>query len=686
MPPGQVIEVLALMGDSLRQRTRLPWHRREGGEGADRAAGAGRGDLRAPRRGRRRRGRARPSPSNRQEVELSRSAWSDPRRRRAAGHGRRARRGEPDREGSPSSIAGSVSTRCSRSWARPQATAAASTGRSLPTTSERSSREGRRCSTRRRRGVAWRAASRGGERRLTISWPPEASRRGSAARTVSAASGATTPRRCSRASATRGVAPEGSARHDARRLSSRPRRERLADRAMPASGRRRSSRRASRRDSRGGRGHRPGPRGGARGESLTDVFTTIELPLVPVLEAMERHGIRVDSAVLADLSARLGARSPGSSATSTTRARGEFNINSPQQLAEVLFERRGLPVLRQDRQDQARPRPTPTSLAELAARGPPAAGADPRVPRADQAQVHLRRRAAAPGRRRRPHPHPLQPGGRGDRAAVVLGPEPAEHPDPHRARTRGPRRLRRRRRAGAGLAADYSQIELRVLAHLAEEPALIEAFARGEDIHRATAALVLRRRARAGRRRPAARRQDRQLRLDLRYERLRPGTRARHPAGRGSAVHRRATSPACRGCATYLDGVTEEARRTGKVTHPVRSRALDLGPRRVRNAQPARQRGATGDQRTDPGHRGGPHEAGHDPPIHERLDARASRPGCCSRSTTSWCSRSPAAADGAAAAALRTAMESVAELRVPLRVDIGHGPSWAAAKGSLTPS
>ena len=91
--------------------------------------------------------------------------------------------------------------------------------------------------------------------------------------------------------------------------------------------------------------------------------------------------------------------------------------------------------------------------------------------------------------RDRPRAHVLQPGGRGDRTPEQQRSEPAEHPDPHRARPRDPARVRRRP-GHVLISADYSQIELRVLAHLSEDEALIEAFQRGEDIHDRTALKV----------------------------------------------------------------------------------------------------------------------------------------------------------------------------------------------------
>ncbi|OYV99905.1 MAG: DNA polymerase I [Acidobacteria bacterium 37-71-11] len=225
-----------------------------------------------------------------------------------------------------------------------------------------------------------------------------------------------------------------------------------------------------------------------REEQLEGVFATLELPLVPVLEGMERHGIRLDPGALAELSQRLGASLAELEREIHADAGEPFNVNSPQQLAEVLFGRRGLPVLRRTAKTRV-PSTDADVLAELAARGH-------RLP---ALLLEYREQAKLKSTYVDALPKQVGPDGRihtrFNQAVAATGRLSSSDPNLQNipARTEMGREVRRAFVAEPGqllIAVDYSQIELRILAHLSGDPTLADAFDRGEDIHRATAALV----------------------------------------------------------------------------------------------------------------------------------------------------------------------------------------------------
>ena len=122
-------------------------------------------------------------------------------------------------------------------------------------------------------------------------------------------------------------------------------------------------------------------------------------PLVPVLLRMEEAGILLDVDYLKAMSVELGAELAELEEEIYKQAGETFNLNSPQQLGVILFEKMGLPALKKTQKTKSYSTGAET-LEELARRGYPDRRAPAALPRADQAQVHLRRRPAGAGRRR----------------------------------------------------------------------------------------------------------------------------------------------------------------------------------------------------------------------------------------------------------------------------------------------
>ena len=184
--------------------------------------------------------------------------------------------------------------------------------------------------------------------------------------------------------------------------------------------------------------------------ALTPVYETLERPLIPVLVALERAGVRVDTGVLAGQAARLEAELDERAERIYGIAGERFNINSPKQLGDVLFVKLQLPVAqahrrREDAVDGAGRARRAGADARSAARGD-------RLARPAEAEGHVSRRAAVAGASDdRPRPHAVQPDDGGDGPALEPRSEPAERPDPHRAGARDPPRLHRRARLAADL-------------------------------------------------------------------------------------------------------------------------------------------------------------------------------------------------------------------------------------------
>jgi DNA polymerase-1 len=221
---------------------------------------------------------------------------------------------------------------------------------------------------------------------------------------------------------------------------------------------------------------------------LARVWREIEAPLVPVLLGMEETGVLLDCGFLAAMSEELGEELGGIEAEIYKLAGDEFNINSPRQLGEVMFERLGYPVLGKTRKTKSYSTNQAT-LEELAARGyelPEHVLRYRELSKLKSTYVDaLPDLVADDGRVHTSY----------NQAGAATGRISSNNPNLQNIpiRTEQGQRIRKAFTAPEGrllLVADYSQIELRVLAHIAEEPALIEAFEAGADIHAATAATV----------------------------------------------------------------------------------------------------------------------------------------------------------------------------------------------------
>ncbi|OGI40039.1 MAG: DNA polymerase I [Candidatus Muproteobacteria bacterium RBG_16_62_13] len=220
---------------------------------------------------------------------------------------------------------------------------------------------------------------------------------------------------------------------------------------------------------------------------LRKVFEEIEMPLVPVLARMERHGVRIEVDLLRTQSLEIERRLMELERQAHDQAGQVFNLASPKQIQEIFFDKLKLPVLKKTPKGQ--PSTAEEVLQELALDYPlPALILEHRGlaklkstytdklpemidPRSGRVHTSYHQAVAATGR--------------------LSSADPNLQNIP--VRTAEGRRIRQAFIADAGcriVSADYSQVELRIMAHLSGDAGLIRAFAGNQDIHRATAAEV----------------------------------------------------------------------------------------------------------------------------------------------------------------------------------------------------
>ena len=221
--------------------------------------------------------------------------------------------------------------------------------------------------------------------------------------------------------------------------------------------------------------------------ALQQLYRELEVPLVPVLSRIERNGALVCREQLAAQSAELGQRMLALEAKAHELAGGPFNLGSPKQLGEILFNKLELPVLKKT--PKGAPSTAEEVLAELALDYPlPAVLMEYRSLSKLKSTYTDKLPGMIDAKTGRVHTSYHQ-------AVTATGRLSSSDPNLQNIpiRTEEGRRIRQAFIAAPGckiVAADYSQIELRIMAHLSQDPGLLAAFAEGLDVHSATAAEV----------------------------------------------------------------------------------------------------------------------------------------------------------------------------------------------------
>jgi DNA polymerase-1 len=225
----------------------------------------------------------------------------------------------------------------------------------------------------------------------------------------------------------------------------------------------------------------------AADQKLNHIYAGIEMPAMPVLYAMERNGVLIDGKLLAELSAEFGAKMIDIEKRAHEQAGQPFNLSSPKQIQEILFDKQGLKPVKKT--PGGAPSTDEESLAELALDHP--------LPK-----LILEYRGLAKLKSTYTDKLPLMVNRNTGRvhtsygqATAVTGRLASTDPNLQNIpiRTAEGRRIREAFIAPPGstiVSADYSQIELRIMAHISRDESLLKAFAAGEDIHRATAAEI----------------------------------------------------------------------------------------------------------------------------------------------------------------------------------------------------
>lgn len=405
------------------------------------------------------------------------------------------------------------------------------------------------------------------------------------------------------------------------------------------------------------------------GVGLAAVARELEFPLVPVLVRLERVGVLIDREALAEISTQVNASCEAMLADVYKHAGREFNVGSPLQLAQVLFEDLKLPILRRNKtgpstdhevlEKLAEEHPLPQAIIEYRNVAklkstyldtlPTLIGADGRV------RTTFHQAATATGRLSSTNPN-LQ--------NIPI-------------RTELGKQIRRAFVAAPGhvlVSADYSQVELRILAHMAQDEGLVKAFAEAADVHVRTAAEVFQ--VPEAEVTPDMRRAAKMVNYGIAYGLSAHGlsTRLRIPIEEAKSIIERyfARFP---GISTYIDDTVAKAKKSGFVESlfgrrrympeiASRNRSIAMAAERAAINMPIQataadlvKRAMLEVDRRLVGFKARMLLQVHDELLFEVPDDEV----------------------GAVEPLVREVMSNAASLRVPLLVDIGHGRSWAAA-------
>jgi DNA polymerase-1 len=408
-------------------------------------------------------------------------------------------------------------------------------------------------------------------------------------------------------------------------------------------------------------------------DASTGCFERIEMPLVPVLARMERVGVGVDTGVLAGLAEETRGRLAELRERVFAEADTEFNIDSPKQLGEVLFDKMGLPRSKRTKTGYSTDASVLSALApdfpiaqlimdyrELAKLTSTYIEALPRLI-AEDGRLHttFNQTVAATGRLSSSNPNlqniPVRTEfGRRIRAAFV----PAE-----------PGHLM--------VGADYSQIELRILAHLSGDEGLIEAFTSGEDFHAATAARVFS--VPVGEVDTGQRSRAKAVNFGIVYGQSAHGLADSLRIGRAEAQEMidryYAAYPRVR---AFLDETVAEAHRTGVAV------TMFGRKRRIPELKSSNYNLRSFGERTAMNHPMQGSAADIMKLAMIEVDRRLREEAFASRLVLQvhdeLVFEAPPAEVERLSTLAREAMSGVTDLSVPLLVDVSSGPNWAAAK------